>query len=140
MEQPGFSGGQSAHTLWIGDSWVLPHVLQLGSELLEPPNFAIYHLLHSFITPTSSLVGDWDEASDLAAQDFEQVYDVMSKRTAGHSVPWWPAPKIAWRTMLVGSPENRCKPLHDRLQLILSVACFCNSAPLLWRLFKKCQI
>ena len=118
----------------------MPHVLQLGSELLEPPNFATDQLLHSFNTPTSSVVGDWDEASDMGAQDLEQVYDVMSKRTAGHSVPWWPAPKIAWRTMLVGSPENRCKPLHDRLQLILSVVRFCNSAPLLWCLSESARV
>ena len=58
LEQPGFSGGQSAHTLWTGDSWVLPHALQLGSELLEPPNFATGQLLHSFNTPTSSSAGD----------------------------------------------------------------------------------
>ena len=76
----------------------------------------------------------------MAAQDLEHVYDVMSKRTAGHSVPLWSAPQIAWRTMLVGSPENRCKPLHDRLKLILSVVRFCNSAPLLWHLSASARV
>jgi hypothetical protein len=141
MEQPGFSAGQSAHTLWIGDSRALPHVLQQGSEYWSPRSLLPVSFLHSFIFPTSRCAGDWDEASDMAAQDLEHVYDVMSKRTAGHSIPWWSAPKNAWRTMLVGSPENRCKPLHDRLQLILSVVpFFCNRAPLLWCLSESARV
>ena len=69
--------------------------MQLGSELLGPPNKELLTLLSSFTVPTSRSVGNWDEACDAAQHDIEALCDSISKHPTGYAVPWWSAPRAA---------------------------------------------
>ena len=82
LEQPGSRGGQRIHVLWTGPDMALPAVLQLGSELLDPPNNELLTLLSLLTVPPTRPQGNWDEACDAAQHDIEALYDSIAKHTA----------------------------------------------------------
>ena len=62
LEQPGARGGQKIHVLWTGPEAALPAVMQLGNELLDPPNKELLTLLSWLTVHPSRARDNWDEA------------------------------------------------------------------------------
>ena len=94
-------------------------MLGIGQQLLDPPCPELSACLADLHVPIPDARDNWDEAFDCATRDVEDLYDALARRGRGHAVPWWSAPRVAWKLLLIGDDDVRCPAVRERLHLVL---------------------